>query len=288
MTAGVCIRCRIEGLCVISSATRTRASDRVLGISSTTCTRMPNWILDALPMSRTLHVLQDGAVWRSHPLDLSETDQWEAICSEHVISFELLETRLADSCHQRRIYDVINHHSPCRRSCFRDRTKRMLRCVFARSFRERKLEFLSAQTRVSGSFARKLPCFVCAKLSKQTKGTSGPCLGLTSMAVRPGDTPKLPSRPPWGPPTRARDCRWLASVCVSEAALRAIGAGAGKVLRGSPDVPKCGQVAPTAVGRRCAAGLGRARPGARRRRAPGIVVNYSKTRGSALYKWLTN
>jgi len=145
MTAGVCIRCRIEGLCVISSATRTRASDRVLGLSSTTCTRMPNWILDALPMSRTLHVLQDGAVWRSHPLDLSETDQWEAICSEHVISFELLETRLADSCHQRRIYDVINHHSPCRRSCFRDRTKRMLRCVFARSFRERKLEFLSCE-----------------------------------------------------------------------------------------------------------------------------------------------
>jgi hypothetical protein len=49
--------------------------------------------------------------------------------------------------------------------------------VFARSFRERKLEFLSAQhvKLGSGSFARKttVPCFVCAKLSKQTKGTRG-------------------------------------------------------------------------------------------------------------------
>ena len=104
--------------------------------------------LEFVALPKTSVQYSSGTVGKpciTHPLDLSETDQWEAICSEHVISFELLETRLADSCHQRRIYDVINHHSPCRRSCFRDRTKRMLRCVFARSFRERKLEFLSAQ-----------------------------------------------------------------------------------------------------------------------------------------------
>ena len=263
MTAGVCIRCRIEGLCVISSATRTRASDRVLGLSSTTCTRMPNWILDALPMSRTLHVLQDGAVWRSHPLDLSETDQWEAICSEHVISFELLETRLADSCHQRRIYDVINHHSPCRRSCFRDRTKRMLRCVFARSFRERKLEFLSAQHVKLGFqvvLRENYPVLFAQNYQNKQKELRGLASGSLPWQYDQGHS-KAPVPTAVGPPTRARDCRWLASVCVSEAALRAIGAGAGKVLRGSPDVPKCGQVAPTAVGRRCAAGLGRARPG---------------------------
>ena len=143
MTAGVCIRCRIEGLCVISSATRTRASDRVLGISSTTCTRMPNWILDALPMSRTLHVLQDGAVWRSHPLDLSETDKWAAICSAHVIFYGLVENSPCGFMSPRRIYDVSHRHHSWP-PFMRDRTSAVPWRVTC-SFRERKLEFLSAQ-----------------------------------------------------------------------------------------------------------------------------------------------
>ena len=135
--------------------------------------------------------------------------------------------------------------------------------VFARSFRERKLEFLSAQHVKLGFqvvLRENYPVLFAQNYQNKQKE-----LGALPRAHFHGSTTRGHSKAPVpttvGPADKGRDCRWLASVCVSEAALRAIGAGAGRVLRGSPDVPKCGQVAPTAVGRRCAAGLGRARPG---------------------------
>ena len=103
----------------------------------------------------------------------------------------------------------------------------------------------------------------------KTKGSSGLALGLTSMAARPEDTAKLPPRPPWGPPTRARDCRWLASVGISEAALRAIGAGGGRCLGGH----QMRQIAAKWPRQPSGGAARKARGG----HAPGIVVNYRET-----------
>ena len=102
-----------------------------------------HWILVAVPTSRTLHVLQDGVVWRSHPLDLSETDKWAAICSAHVISYGLLENSPCGFMSPRRIYDDSHRHHSWP-PFMRDRTSAVPWRVCC-SFRERKLEFLSAQ-----------------------------------------------------------------------------------------------------------------------------------------------
>ena len=229
-----------------------------------------HWILVAVPTSRTLHVLQDGAVWRSHPLDLLETDKWAAICSAHVISYGLLENSPCGFMSPRRIYDVSHRHHSWP-PFMRDRTSAVPWRVTC-SFRERKLEFLSTQTQKLSrfcSFAGKLPLFCLRKTTKQTKGSSGLALGLTSMAARPEDTAKLPPRPPWGPPTRARDCRWLASVGISEAALMATGAGAGRCLGGH----QMRQIAAKWPRQPSGGAARKARGG----HAPGIVVNYRET-----------
>jgi len=190
-----------------------------------------HWILVAVPTSRTLHVLQDGAVWRSHPLDLSETDKWAAICSAHVISYGLLENSPCGFMSPRRIYDVSHRHHSWP-PFMRDRTSAVPWRVWC-SFRERKLEFLSTQTVETHrfcSFAGKLPLFCLRKTTKTNEGIFGPCPRAHFHGSTTRGHCKAPAPTTVGPADQ--DCRWLASVGISEAALRAIGAGGGRCLGG--------------------------------------------------------
>ena len=221
-----------------------------------------HWILVAVPTSRTLHVLQDGAVWRSHPLDLSETDKWAAICSAHVISYGLLENSPCGFMSPRRIYDVSHRHHSWP-PFMRDRTSAVPWRVCC-SFRERKLEFLSTQTVETPrfcSFAGKLPLFCLRKTTKTNEGIFGPCPRAHFHGSTTRGHCKAPAPTTVGPADQGARLPLASKRRYLRGRVKGHRGGGRKVPRGSPDAPNCGQVAPTTVRRRCAEGPRWARPG---------------------------
>ena len=135
--------------------------------------------------------------------------------------------------------------------------------VFARSFRERKLEFLSAQHVKLGFqvvLRENYPVLFAQNYQNKQKE-----LGALPRAHFHGSTTRGHSKAPVpttvGPADKGARLPLASKRLCLRGRVKGHRGGGGEVLRGSPDVPKCGQVAPTAVGRRCAAGLGRARPG---------------------------
>jgi hypothetical protein len=153
--------------------------------------------------------------------------------------------------------------------------------VFARSFRERKLEFLSTQTVETHrfcSFAGKLPLFCLRKNTKTNEGIFGPCPRAHFHGSTTRGHCKAHAPTTVGPADQGARLPLASKRRYLRGRVKGHRGGGRKVPRGSPDAPNCGQVAPTAVRRRCAEGPRWARPGARRRRAPGLVGNYRETK----------
>ena len=194
-----------------------------------------------------------------------------------MISYGLLENSPCGFMSPRRIYDVSHRHHSWP-PFMRDRTSAVPWRVCC-SFRERKLEFLSTQTVETPrfcSFAGKLPLF-CLRKTTKNEGIFGPCPRAHFHGSTTRGHCKAPAPTTVGPADQGARLPLASKRRYLRGRVKGHRGGGRKVPRGSPDAPNCGQVAPTTVRRRCAQGPRWARPGARRRRAPGIVVNYRET-----------